>query len=197
MDICEIIAADILHDCDNVPVAGIEQRLVLINTADLPASGITFDVATPSTLITAIALTAAKTGYEVQGIKQIMNYTNSLEYTEDSENGIIHAINGIRIYDPSAEGRDEVNKFIRGAKVFAVLETKWKGLLNATAFKFFGLKFGLELKELIDNSNENDGTIVMSLGTPSGFKEPFLPHIYLDTDYATSLTAFNNKFASA
>lgn len=194
---CEIITADVLHDCDNVPVAGIEQKLILINYDDLLASGITFDVTTPSTLITDIALEAGKTGYLVENIKQIMNYTNSLEYTEDSENGIIHSINGIRFYDPSASGRDQLNKLIRGAKVYAVLETKWKGTDGESAFKFFGLNYGLELKELIDNSNENDGTVVISLGTPQGFKEPFLPHILLDTDYDTTKTAFDNKFAAA
>jgi hypothetical protein len=197
MEVCATMGADILRSCDNKPVAGIEQRLVLINEHDLLASGITFDATLPSSLITQLALVAAKTGYEVQGIKQIMNYTNTLEAPEDSDNGVIHSIAGIRVYDPSEQTRNEVNKFIAGAKVYAVLERKWKGADNAHAFLFFGLKFGLELSELSDSSNENDGTIVMTLSTPSGFKEPYLPHIYRDTDYATSLTAFNNKFASA
>jgi hypothetical protein len=194
--ICAKIGQDILRECDNKPVLGIEQRLVLINTEDLPATGITFDTTLPSSLITQLQLATGKTGYEVQGIKQIMNYTNSLEASEDSDNGVIQSLAGIRIYDPSETIRDEVNKFVAGAKVYAVLERKWKGTDNKHAFLFFGLKFGLELTELTDNSNENDGTIVMTLSTPSGFKEPYLPHIYRDTDYATSLTAFNNKFAA-
>lgn len=193
---CSQIGQDILRSCDNKPVLGIEQRLVLINVADLPATGITFDADMPSSLITQLQLALDKSGYEVQGIKQIMNYTNSLEASEDSDNGVLHSLAGIRIYDPSETIRNEVNKFIGGAKVYAVLERKWKGVDNKHAFLFFGLKFGLELSELTDSSNENDGTIVMTLSTPSGFKEPYLPHIYRDTDYATSLTAFNNKFAS-
>ena len=196
MSVCAKIGADIVKDCDNTPVMGIEQRLVLINVEDLPATGIEFDVTLPSALITGITLNALKTGYEVQGIKQIMSYTNGLETAEDSENGIKHALSGIRIYDPSEQTRNQVNKFVRGARVFAVLERKWKGEANAHAFLFFGLKFGLELSELTDSSNENDGTIVMGLSTPAGFKEPYLPHIYRDTDYPTSLTAFNNKFAA-
>jgi hypothetical protein len=196
MSICAKMAQDLLRSCDNKPVQGIEQRLVLINVDDLPATGITFDTTLPSSLITQLELAATKVGYEVQGIKQIMNYTNSLEASEDSDNGVIHSLAGIRIYDPSETTRNQVNKFISGAKVYAVLERKWKGTNNAHAFLFFGLKFGLELSELADNSNENDGTIVMTLSTPSGFKEPYLPHVYRDTDYATSLTAFNNKFAS-
>lgn len=195
-EVCEQLGQDILRKCDDKPVLGIEQRLVLINADDLPATGITFDPTLPSSLITQLQLATDKTGYEVQGIKQIMNYTNSLEASEDSDNGVLHSVAGIRIYDPSETTRNEVNKFIGGAKVYAVLERKWKGENNAYAFLFFGLKFGLELSELTDSSNENDGTIVMTLSTPSGFKEPYLPHIYRDTDYATSLTAFNNKFSA-
>lgn len=197
MSICENISADILRDCTNKPVRGIEQSLVLINVDDLPASGITFDGTNPSSLITALSLASGKTGYKIDGIKNIMNYTNSFENGEDAESGVMHSIAGIRINDPSAAIRAEINKFIGGAKVFAVLERKWKGTNNASAFLFFGLKFGLELTELADASNENDGTTVLTLSTPTGDKEPYLPHIYLDTDYDTSKTTFNNKFAAA
>ena len=194
--VCAKIAKDITRNCDDKPVAGIEQRLILINCDDLPSSGITFSSDYPNSLITALALNSNTTGYEVQGIKQIMNFTNSLEKNDDGEDGVTHTIAGIRFYDPSEEAREEINKFIGGARVFAVLETKWKGVDNKYAFKFFGLKFGLELSELTEASKENDGTVVMSLKTPNGFKEPYLPHIYRDTDYETSLTTFNNKFAS-
>ena len=119
-DICGSITQDILKNCDNPPVAGIEQRLVLINTADLLANGITFDPTLPRALITQLALVVGKIGYEVQNIKQIMNYTNSLEASEDSENGVIHQLNGIRAYDPSEQARNEINNFVSGAKVFAV-----------------------------------------------------------------------------
>lgn len=194
--ICAKISKDIQRNCDDKPVAGMEQRLVLINCDDLPYTGIGFDEDYPNALINLIKLNGNTTGYEVQGIKQIMKFTNSLEKNDEGEDGTTHSITGIRFYDPSEEARDEINKFIGGARVFAVLETKWKGVENKYAFKFFGLKFGLELSELTEASAENDGTVVMSLKTPNGFKEPYLPHIYRDTDYETSLTTFNNKFAS-
>lgn len=197
MSICEKLSMDIIRDCINPPVKGINQRLILINEQDLPATGITFDATLPSALITQLALSAGTTGYEVQGIKSIMNYTNGFENPEDAESGVMHSIAGIRVNDPSEEIRNEVNKFIAGQKVYAVLERKWKGPENKHAFLFFGLKFGLELTELADASNENDGTIVMTLSTPVGYKEPFLPHIFRDTDYETSLVAFNNKFEVA
>ncbi len=194
--VCAKISKNIVRNCDDKPVAGMEQRLVLINCDDLPASGITFSADYPNSLIEAISLNNGKTGYEVTGIKQIMKFSNALEVNDEGENGIPHNITGIRFYDPSEEARDEINKFIGGARVYAILETKWKGIENKYAFKFFGIKFGLEISELTEASAENDGTVVMSLKTPNGFKEPYLPHIYRDTDYTTSLTTFNNKFAS-
>jgi hypothetical protein len=194
MSICAKIGENIVYDCNNRSVQGIEQRLVLINEADLLASGITFDAVLPNALITGLELVTGKIGYEIEGIKQIMNYTNSLVADDNSEDGVKHSITGVKIFDPSEEIRNEVNKYVAGAKVYAVLERKWKGIDNKHAFLFFGLKFGLMISEMKDDSA--DGVITMSLSTPGKFKEPYLPHIFRDTDYATSLTAFNNKFSN-
>ena len=194
-NLCARVSDDVVVDCDNIPVGGIEQRLILINVDDLTSAGITLDVTNPTSLITGLELLPSKVGYEVQGIKQIMKYTNAAEIPEDSFNGMKHQLIGIKFFDNSEEARTQINKYLAGAKVFAVLERKWKGPDNKYAFLFFGMKFGLELAELVDNSDENDGTTMISLATPSGFKEPYLPHIYRDTDYETSKTAFNNKFA--
>lgn len=194
MSVCAKIGKDVTYNCNNRSVAGIEQRLVLINESDLLASGITFDTILPNSLITQIDLLPQKIGYEIQGIKQIMNYTNSLVADENSEDGVKHMITGVKFYDPSEEIRNEINKYIAGAKVYAVLERKWKGIDNKHAFLFFGLKFGLMISELKDESA--DGLITISLSTPGKFKEPYLPHIYRNVDYATSLTTFNNKFST-
>lgn len=194
MSVCAKIGKDVVYDCNNRSVQGIEQRLVLINESDLIASGITFDVLLPNSLITGITLVTGKIGYEIEGIKQIMNYSNSLVADDNSEDGVKHSITGIKIYDPSEDIRNEINKYIAGAKVYAVLERKWKGVDNEHAFLFFGLKFGLMLSEMKDDSA--DGVISISLSTYGKFKEPYLPHIYRDTDYPTSLTTFNNKFSN-
>ena len=192
--ICNEIGKNIIYNCNNKPIAGIEQRLVLINKADLDSLGITLDEFYPNALITGIELKPDKIGYEIQGIKQIMNYTNSLVTDENTDDGVKHSITGIKIYDPSEQIRDEVNKYIGGAEVYAVLQRKWKGVNNAHAFLFFGKEFGLTLSELKDESA--DGVISISLSTPGKAKEPYLPHVYRDTDYATSLTAFNNSFSN-
>lgn len=197
MDLCGKIASDILQDCSNPPVKGIISRLMLINSTDLPLSGITFDSTNPNELITSLALSSTKRAFEIQGIKNIMKFTNTGEFPEESSNGVIHNISGIRFLDPSIGARQQANNFLQGANVFAVLHRKWTGVENKQAFLFFGLKHGLEASELVEDSKENDGTMVLSLNTPPGYTEPFVPHVYLDTDYSTSLTAFNNKFEAS
>jgi hypothetical protein len=192
--ICNKISESIVYDCENRPLVGIEQRLVLINENDLDRAAITFGVFYPNALMTKIALKPGKTGYEITGIKQIMNFTNSLVSDEASEDGVKHSITGIKINDPSEKIRNEINKYIGGSKVYAVLARKWKGQDNKYAFLFFGLHYGLSITELKDESV--GGAMQISLSTPGSMKEPYLPHIYRDTDYPTSLTAFENNFVS-
>ena len=200
---CANIANDILQDCANIPVAQYEQRVLLIPASVLPASGITFDGTNPNSLITAIALASSETGELIEGImnKTWINGGNTFVNAADASPGFIHQLNGIRILDPSQEKRDEINKLATGgATVFAVIERKWKGTASLDAFLFHGVKYGLVIPDggIIDNSNENDGAIVITLQTPEGFKEPNLPHVFVDTDYATTVTTvWTNKLVGS
>ena len=194
MSICAKISQDVAFDCDNPPVSGIEQKIILVNRDDI--ENVVYDATSPGELITDITLKTGTTGYEIQGIKQVMGYSNTLVTEENSLNGVTHSIDGIRFYDPSVESQKTINDFINGANVVAIVEKKWKGVDSANSFKVFGLVHGLEITDLTDNSRENDGTSVITLSTPSGYKEPKVPHQLLETDYATTKTAFDNKFAA-
>jgi len=200
---CLEIENDILQDCSNKPHPNLEQKVLLIPSSLLPASGITFDGTYPNSLITALALTSAETGKLIEGImnKTWINNGNTFVNPADGSPGFIHQFNGLRLLDPSAEKRDELNKLATGGStVFGIVERKWRGTSDLDAFLFHGLKFGLVIPDggIIDNSNENDGAIVITLQTPEGFKEPYMPHVYLDTDYATTVTTvWTNKLLGA
>lgn len=189
-EICSTLATDILRDCTNKPVPGVEQKLVLIpaNTrSSYTRSG---------GLITALTLSAA--GFTIDGIKDIMNFQNSFVNPDDGESGFKHGIQGIRIQDPSVEVRNAINAMATGGnKYFAVLERRWQGANQDDAFLFFGTEFGLEVPDggIIDNSNENDGCMVLTLTTGSIFKEPRVPDVLLLTNYDTTKTAFDAAFA--
>lgn len=195
---CQEIENDILRDCNNPAVAHLEQKVLLVQSSLLPASGITFDGTNPNELITDLSLTSDD-GRLIEGVmnKTWINHGNTYVNPADGSPGFIHQLNGIRILDPSVEKRHEINALaVGGATVFALVERKWKGTDSEDAFLFLGLKFGLCIPDggIIDNSNENDGAMVISLQTPEGFKEPYMPHVFLDTDYATTNTSvWTNK----
>lgn len=192
------IAAAVTRDCANLPVAGVDNAsgIVLINKEDLLKSGITKNATIPNALLDDIALNSGTQGYKLDGFKRMISYTNPLVIAEDSINGVRHTIK-FPWFDLSAQGRAELNKVIAGQRFYIVLERNWKGTDEDDAFLFFGIEHGLELVELVDESEATDGVPMVTLGTPDGYKEPYLPHVLLDTDYATTKTAFNLGFPTA
>lgn len=189
-EICDTLASDILKDCNNKPTPGIEQKLILI-----PVNLVTARTLSAG-LISALTLSAG--AYTIDGIKDIMNYQNSFVNPSDGESGFKHSLQGIRIQDPSVEVRDEINALaVGGRKYYAVIERRWKGSSDEDAFLFFGYNYGLEVPDggIVDNSNENDGCMVLTLSTPELFKEPRVPDVLLLTNYATTKTAFDAAFA--
>jgi len=195
---CGIIAQEVLNVCtkDSIPTVGLEQELIWINVEDLPYSGITFNATNPDELIDEIALSASKTGYRLQGMKDIIKASSTFENSEDGESGEVHQFTGVRVNDPSVTAQKFRNQLRRGAKGYIVYEVKHKGESRANAFKIAGITHGLVLKESVQNTGENDGVYVLTIGTPAGHKEPFEPHQLLDTDYDTTKTAFLAKFAA-
>jgi hypothetical protein len=187
------ITVEFLLNCDEPPVAGIEQKVILINVEDVET--ITEDAVRPNSLITGLALASGKTGYMVEGVKRVLLFSNTFDAPENVQNGMLHSLT-LTIYDVSVEARAAINKMVKGSMLHAVVERKNKGVDNDDAFLFFGQEQGLVLSDITDNSNENDGAMVITLSTPAGLREPNLPKVLLETDYATTLTAFNNKFAS-
>jgi hypothetical protein len=47
------------------------------------------------------------------------------------------------------------------------------------------------------NTKESDGIIKFVLSNEDGYEEPEMTRTLLETDYATTKTSFNNKFATA
>lgn len=188
------IVSDLLFNCDNPPVAGLQPEIVLINVDQLDS--FTKDGALPDSLLTNITLNAAQTGYRIEGVKSVFNHSNTIDIPEDSLNGVLHSLS-VRVYNKTAEGRDQVNKLIQGSKVYAVVKRKDGGNdANDAAFLVFGIDHGLVVSDMTDDANENQGTILLTLSTPPNVRETYLPHVLLITDFDTTNTAFENKFAA-
>ena len=156
---CDELGADITQDCSNRPIANLEQKVLIIPSSLLPASGFTYDGTRPDSLITDISLDSG-TGYLIEGIlqKTWINHSNTYLNPADATSGCIHMLAGIRILNPSVEIRDEINNIAFGnGTCYAIIERKWKGTSSEDAFQVYGVKYQLSIPDggIIDNSNEN------------------------------------------
>ena len=190
-----LITADILYDCDNSPLGGLETDVLLFNVEDIDISALTVD-ATNGDIVTNFQLLAGKTGFLLQGVKQINSVSSELVKKEFSSDKHKHVFNGV-VLNVSAANKKQINIMSGGSKYIAIVDRKWKGVDNKEAFLILGLQSGLELLTATFNSNENDGVLQFSLESTDGFEEPKLPNTLLETDYATTKAAFDNKFAQA
>lgn len=187
------LTADILFDCANAPVGGIEQNVVLINKDDI-------DVATTVTdpvnriLLTNLQLKAGKSGYLLTGVKQANGKAWELVKKENAPDKFKHTFSGV-IFSPSASVKAQADNLSKGAKYVAVVEQMWKGADSEDAFEVLGLTCGLELMTMTNSSKENDNMIMFELSSAEGFEEPTMPKTLLDGDYAATKTAFTNKFS--
>ena len=192
---CEgLITADMLFDCLYAPIGGIEVNVLLFNVVDIDYAALTRDAANPD-IITNFALKAGKTGYLLQGIKQVNSGASELVKKEFSNDKRKHTFNGT-VFNVSAANKLQMNQMAEGGKYVAIVERKWKGLDNAEAFLAYGVQSGLELTTEVHNTNENDGVLQFSLASADGYEENLLPSTVLETDYATTKTAFDAKFAA-
>ncbi|MBY8963788.1 hypothetical protein KJK34_13585 [Flavobacterium sp. D11R37] len=189
------LTADILFDCANAPIGGIEQNVVLINKDDIDLSATTVD-ATNRILVTNLQLKPGKTGYLLTGVKQANGKAWELVKKENAPDKFKHTFSGV-IFNPSAANKQQADSLSKGAKYIAVIEQMWKGTDSEEAFEVLGLNSGLELMTMTNNSKENDNMIMFELASADGFEETTIPKTLLDVDYAATKTAFSNKFAQA
>ena len=178
---------------------GLEQNAVIINYEDLPKTGISEDVTDPNELLTGLALNSGTSGYNMEFpcAKAVLKFTVEAVENENTEDGYRHILPDLVWPDISKAGLAQLNK-MDGGRFYVVAEGKWKGDSNADAFWFFGRHIGLIMKVTSWNSEENSGLPLVTFETPATFDEPYVPCKLLDAgDYATTKTAFDNKFAAA
>lgn len=187
-----LITGGFVLDCANLPIAGLESDIVLINIDDIDKSATTFN-ANNELLVTNFQLKTGKTGYALQGVKQSNGKNYSLVLGENLPNRFMHGITG-KILSPSVENKLQLQKLALGGKYVAVVKQNWKGADREDAFEILGYNVGLILKEATNNSTEESNTIVLVLGSEEGFEETKVPFNLLKTDFATTDVLFTNKF---
>lgn len=189
------LTADILFDCANAPIGGIEQNVVLIAKDDIDVVNTTTD-ATNRVLVTNLQLKPGKTGYLLSGVKQSNGKAWELVKKENAPDKFKHTFSGV-IFNPSVANKLQADALAKGAKYVVVVEQVWKGADSKDAFEILGLTSGLELMTMTNNSKENDNMIMFELASADGYEETTMPRTLLDGSYAATKTAFSNKFIEA
>lgn len=190
-----LITSDILFDCDNPSIAGLEVNVLLFNRADIDLTAVTFD-ATNKLLMTNFQLKTGSTGYLLKGVKQVNSTSFEQVVKETGTDKVNHTFNGL-ILTPTVDNKLQLQNMKDGGDLVAIVEKKYKGEDNVEAFEVLGYNSGLKLTASTYNSNENDGAITFALTSEDGYEEPNYPYNLLQTDYAATQTAFGNKFAQA
>lgn len=193
--ICGILDADFVLSCDDKAQGGLENDVLLINRSDVDYSAITYNVGNKN-IVTNFQLKSGKTGYLLQGVKQVNSTSFELVKQEFSFDTFKHMFNGV-VLTPSSANKEQAEKLASGGKYVVIVNRKYKGALNADAFEIYGLQSGLELETMTYNSKENNGVISFALASAEGEDETSLPKTLLETDYDTTLTAFEAKFVQA
>lgn len=191
----EILTADIAKDCSVKPVGGIEVNVVLIPFESINKATSTIDVSN-NLLITDLATNTGTSGYFVEGVKQSQGASFEMVKKEDSFDMYKHTFSGV-VLTPSVANKKSLSEVASGSRYVAVVEKKWKGVSDADAFEVLGWDAGLEIQEMTWNTKESDGIIKFVLANADGYEEPEMTRNLLETDYATTKTSFDNKFATA
>ena len=189
---CGGLEADILKDCENKASGGLETNVVLIRRTDVDYAASTYDKATGT--ITNLATKSGTTGYSLEGMNQIFGASSELVVKETSFDKHKHLFKGV-VLTPSAENKLSVNNMTDDLYV-VVVEKLYKGANQKDAFEVLGWQRGLKVSAMVWNSQENDGTISFEASSIDGYEEDTLPINLIETDYATTKTAFDGKFAT-
>lgn len=190
---CDILNADIEKDCLNKAKGGIEVNVVIIPFIDVDKATSTIDA---NGTITNLSTFSGKTGFFIEGIKQVQGFSWELVKRAEGHDKYKHLFKGV-VLTPSAANKKSASNILAGERYMIVVHKLFKGLNQADAFEVLGFDTGLYAQTAVQNSKENDGVIMFELGSDDEFLEDEMPRNNLETDFATTLVAFNNKYATA
>lgn len=177
------IAANIINDCENAPIGGLEVKAWVFNRADL--SG-TLDP-TNKNLITALSVASTKQGYYIQGFKKTLNAGHDIVVSETNVDKYTHYFNfQAWLLDATA-----INNLDGLADLVVVVEGLNKMTDGDGAFQVYGFDTGLYKSTDTRRANDIDGNRNIEMTSQAG-EEPLVSnHVFFDTDYATTKAALD------
>lgn len=186
MAVCDdVINYDVQVDCAALPGAGLEDKMVLINRADIDYAACTFD-GTQKNIIDALILKATKRGYEVVQMKTSFNGTKWEQAEGTYRNGAKHTVAFVNP-DRSAKGK-ELDSLILNGDFVAVIQNKTAP--DNGKFEILGYHTGLTVPTVARDyvAAEVNGVTVITLSSMEN--EPNAPYCFYKTSLAVTTAAF-------
>src|SRR5690625_455224 len=195
-NVCAVIAGNLVYDCDNKSVGGVEQTVKLINLCDKNISDWTVTRNGVGECANTIAFTGedpedlnASTITAIPG-KSLLTARFSLEQG-DFQDMFVHEVD-IFGQNLSEDVLCKINAFGNGAAVIAIVEDKSKGTDGEDAFKVYGFDSGLMIGDFSHDFNENNGSAIITLSSRDPNFEPYAPLILRMTDYEPTKAFFDS-----
>lgn len=190
---CEnTLSKNFIRQCGYRPKAGLENTVWLVNVKEIDKAATQLSASKMS--ITSMVLTTGAKIYKAEGAGKFPQGTTEL-VKGDNGNGWKHG-NTIRILYYSEDEREQLQKMIDDGRFATIVEKKDTGLAGELTYDVLGFESGMAVQSVTWNSAENNGVVVVVLGTEEGEEESTDRKIFLDTDLATTKTWIESNVAT-
>lgn len=175
---------DFLYDCDNPPVAGLDDIALLINRSDIDFIKSTIN-AEHNNIIESIVLKAGKKANVVQQRKTSFTGTNVAQVEGTYSVGTTQTFAFVAFAN-SAEEKAALDNILNGSFVAII---KNKSAADNAKYEVLGWATGLQTPTLTKDYVAEESAGVYAITLASG-QEPKLPMSFFKTDLATTEAAF-------
>jgi hypothetical protein len=180
----EGVFGNIANDCASLPIEGIEKKAIVLNFDDIIAHS------SVKSKVTSITIASGKQGYSVDIVKKGGNSQSALNTSDILPDSYTHTFD-FQIWAGSSANINAITEFNR---VVVLVENKNKGVAGDGAFHILGLDNPLYKTAVAEDKNTDSGVFKITAAA-GGQKYPY--HVFFDTDYATTKTAFEDLLTVA
>lgn len=182
MSVCSLISAGLSPSCTNPLIAGVNDRLILMNKSEI--SGISYDV-TETEIIDAVTLVSGASAYAYQG-QNFSNEPSSRAVVGRYAKRVEHQIDFL-IFGEGNIVKEQLNLMLQG-KLCAIIQNQYEGTDGDSAFTFYGVQQGLQVAEMeqLKYDQETLGAYRISLKSMDQALEAKLPNVFYDTSFVAT-----------
>jgi len=173
------------YDCENPLKAGVAERLLIGNLADIES--ITYNI-TNTSVIENIVMKAGAAMFAFEGVRSSNKPDISL-VPDDLVTSFKHMID-FSAFEVDSQAKVNLQA-MAVSKTFAIFQNPKDSSLVDSVWEVLGVSTGLEMSALNRLPASKDGSYKIQLATPEAASETALPASFWDTDLATTQAAID------